>query len=198
MSYAALVEFFCSEDHLPIHVNQVLAWIRENTDHKEIALHGVSREKKGYRGAIRRRAVNMGPPYSQNPDDLVIFTDILYGSDLPDEWKRLVIVKEVIHVFDPPEARVDSPQKLVTLVPEIIARQLTGTPFLPAINDQFGAFRAMKVLLPAPLRERMKAAIDDGSRTVEEVASFCQLPEVYVDIWISHYDLLEEIINGTP
>lgn len=190
MSYTALVDFFCKEDHLPVHVNQVLQWIRENTDHKNIILHGVGREKKGYRGAFRRRAVNFGNVYSQNPDDLEIFTDILYGADLPEDWKRLVIVKEAIHVFDPPAARVDTPSKLLELIPRIITTQLVGSsPFLPALNDHLGAFRAMAVLLPHPVREKMKAAVDDGSRTVDEVASFCQLPEPYVDIWISHGDV---------
>ncbi|MBE9020795.1 hypothetical protein IQ272_32655, partial [Chroococcidiopsidales cyanobacterium LEGE 13417] len=181
MSYQALVDFFCEEDHLPVHVDQVLKWIRENTDHNNIALHGVDRDKKGFKGGFRRKAINTGSPYSQNPDDLVIYTDIFYGLDLSEEWKRLVIVKEAIHVFDAPGVRVDTPEGLAQLIPRIITGQLTGSaPFAPALNDHFGAFRAMAVLLPLPLRDRMKAAIDDGSRTVEEVASFCQLPEVYV------------------
>ena len=43
MSYIALVDSFSGEVDLPVHVNQVLAWIRDNTDHKNITLHGVTR-----------------------------------------------------------------------------------------------------------------------------------------------------------
>ncbi|NTI86055.1 hypothetical protein G6L87_03135 [Agrobacterium rhizogenes] len=196
MSYIALVDSFSGEVDLPVHVNQVLAWIRQNTDHKNITLHGVTRNSKSYRGGFRRRAVNIGVPYSQDSDDIIIYTDVLFGTDLPEDWKRLVIVKEVIHVFDGAQACVDSAAKLEQLIPNIITRQLTGTSFLPAVNDQFGAFRAMAVLLPKPVRERMKVVLDSGDRTVEEIASFCQLPEVYVDIWINHAELLEALIVG--
>jgi hypothetical protein len=115
---------------------------------------------------------------------------------LPEDWKRLVIVKEVIHVFDGPEARVDTPHKLTQLIPNIITTQLTGAPFLPALNDHFGAFRAMAVLLPKPMRQRLKDAIESGDRSVVEVAQFCQLPEVYVDIWINHADSLEKLVSA--
>ncbi len=194
MTYKALVDYFCDEKDLPVHVNQVLGWIRENTDHKNITLHGVDRDKKSFRGGFRRRAVNIGRPYSQDSDDIVIYTDVLYGSDLPDEWKRLVIVKEVIHVFDGPGVRVDSPEKLNKLIPDIIAKQL-GTPvFEPALNDRLGAFRAMAVLLPPPLRDRMKEAVASDSRSISEVASFCQLPEAYVDLWVRHSEMIEPIL----
>lgn len=198
MTYKALVDSFCEEVDLPVHVNQVLSWVRENTDHKIIKLHGVNRNSQSFRGGFRRKAINVGVAYSQNPEDIEIHTDILFGNDLHDDWKRLVIVKEVMHVFDGPEACVDTPEKLAQLIPNIITMQLTGAPFIPALNDHFGAFRAMAVLLPKPMRQRLKDAIDSGDRTVEEVAQFCQLPEAYVDIWISHAERLESLILGHP
>jgi len=195
MSYRALVDSFSAEVDLPVHVNQVLAWVRENTDHKSILLHGVSRESTSFRGAFRRRSVPAGGMYSHDHE---IYTDVFYGEDLADDWKRLVIVKEVIHVFDGPEACVDTPEKLANLIPSIIARQLSGSPFLPALNDHFGPFRAMAVLLPAALRDRMKEAVDSGSRTISEVATFCQLPEVYVDIWINYAPEIEPLLFEAP
>ncbi|MBB4184896.1 hypothetical protein GGE07_001525 [Sinorhizobium terangae] len=194
-SYKALVDSFSAEVQLPVHVNQVLAWIRENTDHKNIALHGVDRGSKSFRGAFRRRAINTGGVYSQEYD---IYTDIFYGLDLEDDWKRLVIVKEVIHVFDANGSCVDTPEKLARLIPSIITNQLSGSPFEPALNDHFGPFRAMAVLLPAPLRQRMKESIDNGSRTIEEVAAFCHLPLPYVDIWINYAHQIEPLLFEIP
>jgi hypothetical protein len=193
MSYKALVDSFSVEEELPVHVDQVLHWIRKNTDHKQITLHGVDRGSKSFRGAFRRRAISTGSVYSEEYE---IFTDVFYGTDLPDVWKRLVIVKEVLHVFDPSGSCVNTPEKLAKLIPSIITNQLSGSgsPFMPAINDHMGPFRAMAVLLPAPMRQKMKEAVDSGSRTIGEVASFCQLPEAYVDIWINYADQIEPML----
>lgn len=196
MSFKALVDSFCEEVELPITVDQVLNWIRDNTDFKHIKLRGIDRAgSKAYRGAYRRTDVNLGAPYSMDFDKIEIHVDILYGIDLPDDWKRLVIVKEVIHVFDVPPARVDTADKVAQLIPHLLSQQLAGTPFFyPGFNDKVGPFKAMAVLMPAPLRKPIKEAVDSGSRTIEEVAAFCNLPEVYVDMWLSHADAIEAII----
>ena len=178
MTFRTLADAFLSEQILPIEVNSVLDWIKQNTDHKEITLHGVERDNKAYRGAFRRKAIPSGMPYSHEYD---IITQILYGIDLPEEWKRLVIVKEALHVFDPEGSCVVTPESLRQLIPAIISREL-GAPFIPALNDHFGAFKAMAVMLPRHARNKLGKAIEDGSRTVQEVAHFVRLPEAFVDI----------------
>jgi hypothetical protein len=79
---------------------------------------------------------------------------------------------------------VDTAEKLRQLIPAIISRELQSAPFFPAINDQYGAFKAMAALLPAPARDRLAASVEAGQRTVEEVALYSRLPESYVDIWL--------------
>jgi hypothetical protein len=54
MTFRILAETFSSKQILPIEVDSILNWIRENTDHKDITLHGVERDNKAYRGAFRR------------------------------------------------------------------------------------------------------------------------------------------------
>ena len=181
MTFRALADSFSATENLPIRVDDVLDWIRTHTDHKDITLYGVQRGSKAYRGGFRRIAIPQGLPYS---GEFNIITQILYGEDLEDDWKRLVIVKEALHIFDSPKLCVDTPEKLQKLVPAIISSELRGAPFLPAINDQFGALRAMAVLLPNVTRIKLATAIDSGSRSVEEVAQFVRLPEFYVDLWI--------------
>ena len=192
MTFRALADSFSDADEFPIRVDDVLGWIRDHTDHKEITLHGVQRGSRAYRGAFRRKAIPQGPPYSH---DFEIFTDILYGLDLDEPWKRLVIVKEALHVFDGGDFRVDNPEKLKKLVPSVISSDLRGASFLPGINDRFGALRAMAVLLPTEARRKFAILIEDGSRTVEEIAQFVRLPEFYVDIWIRLGDEIDPLLD---
>jgi len=181
MSYASLVEYFAHTEDLPIPVNAVLDRIRTTTDHKDIRLYPVERHNKAFRGAFRRLAYPIGKMYSH---EFEIVCQILYGRDLPDEWKRLVIVKEALHVFDPEGSRVDTQDKVRKLIPQVITPDLRGTPFGPAIDDYLGVFRAMAVLLPRHARTKLKAAVDASSRTVTEIADYVRLPDYYVDIWL--------------
>lgn len=196
MTLVALADSFCNEDSLPILVNDVLSWIRDNTDHKIIELHSVKRAHRAFRGAFKRTAITIGGVYSAETE---IHVQILYGEDLPPEWKRLVIVKEALHIFDPQDSRVDTPEDLRRLIPAIISPELKQTPtFMPALNDQLGTFKAMSILLPRVARGKLAAAVADGSRTVEEVASYVRLPEPYVDIWLRHGEELEKIVLEGP
>lgn len=192
MSYRALVEFLADADELPVSVNTVLDWIEQNTDHKSINLHGVAREHKAFRGAFRRRAAPTLTPYATDQE---IWTDVLYGKDLPEEWKRLVIVKEVLHVFDGEPERVHTPDAVHRLILSVIHRDIPPT-FPPAVNDHFGAFRAMAVLLPRNARRRLKAAQEqnNGVPTTQEIARYCQVPVFYVDVWMQMGDVFEGLM----
>jgi hypothetical protein len=190
MTYLALVEAFADIEDLPIPVDEVLNWIRANTDHKDIRLHSVGRKKKAFRGAFRRIGIPRGGMYS---GDYEIITQILYGEDLPQDWKRLVISKEAMHVFDSGTEQVSTAEGVRKLIPAVIAQELNGAPFMPALNDHLGAFRALAVLIPRKARLKLKAA--EETRSTAEVARFVQLPEYYVDIWLKYGAELEELFS---
>lgn len=189
MSYVALVKAFEQVENLPLPVDKVLDWIRANTDHKDIRLHPVGRKKKAFRGAFRRIGIPSGNMYSGEYD---IHCQILYGEDLPSEWKRLVICKEAMHVFDGGGGQVDSGEALRKLIPAVILNELKGAPFLPAVNDHMGAFKALAVLMPRAARRKLKAAGE--KRSTVEIARFVQLPDFYVDIWLQMGDELERLL----
>src|ERR1700761_4265304 len=106
MSYQALVRHFSKVEDLPIQVDAVLDWIRVHTDHKDIRLYPVERHKKAFRGAFRRIGIPNGGMYG---GDFDIVTQVLYGQDLEEDWKRLVFVKEALHVFDTEKDKVNTP-----------------------------------------------------------------------------------------
>lgn len=193
MSYPALVKAFSKIEDLPIPVDEVLTWIRTHTDHKDLRLYPVERRKKAFRGAFRRLGIPKGGVYSHDYD---IVCQILYGEDLPDEWKRLVIVKEALHVFDPANHQVNTPDAVRKLIPAVITPELLKAPFVPAINDHLGAYRALAVLLPRAARRRLKASIDAGQRTSTEIASYARLPDFYVDIWLDVGEQIEQELLG--
>jgi hypothetical protein len=175
-------------------VVDVLRWIREHTDHKDIRLYPVGRHKKAFRGAFRRIGIPAGKAYSH---DFEIVSQVLYGEDLPQEWKRLVIVKEALHVFDPANHQVNTPEGVRRLIPAVITPELrAAAPFAPAIDDFLGAYKAMAVLLPRQARQRLKEAIDSGRRTSTEIADYAQLPDFYVGIWLEAADSVERDLCG--
>ena len=92
--------------------------IRENTDHNDIRLHPVERTHRAFRGAFRRIAVRRGNMYSHDPD---IVTQVLYGEIKVPDWKRLVIVKEALHVFDPEGNQINTPDAVRRLIPAVIS-----------------------------------------------------------------------------
>lgn len=189
MTYLALVKAFAQTEDLPIPVDAVLDWIRTNTDYKDIRLHAVGRKKKAFRGAFRRIGIPRGGMYSGDYD---IITQILYGDDLDDDWKRLVICKEAMHVFDASGEQVSTAESVRKLIPAVILTELKGAPFLPALNDHLGAFRALAVLMPKQTRIKFKAA--EEKRSTAEIARFVKLPEVYVETWLQFGDELEKIL----
>jgi hypothetical protein len=189
MTYIALVKAFALTEDMPVPVDAVLDWIRAHTDHKDIRLHAVGRKKKAFRGAFRRIAIPCGGMYS---GDYEIITQILYGDDLPDDWKRLVICKEAMHVFDASGEQVGTADSVRKLIPAMILTELKGAPFLPALNDHLGAFRALAVLMPKQTRVKFKAA--EEKRSTAEISRFVKLPEVYVETWLQYGDELEKIL----
>lgn len=193
MSYAALVAHFSDYEDLPIPIDAVLDWIRENTDHKDIRLHPVGRTTRAFRGACRRTAIPKGAPYAADFD---IVTEVLFGEDLDEPWKRLVIAKEVLHVFDPQNQRVNTPDAVRRLIPTIITQELHGAPFIPAFNDHLGAFKAMAVLVPVTARQKLRSSLQERTRTVSEIARYVRLPDAYVDIWLESGDEIEPILCG--
>ncbi|MHA4733245.1 hypothetical protein [Ensifer adhaerens] len=192
MTFKALADSFSEDETLPVRVDVILDWIRANTDHQDITLHGVTRSNRAFRGGFRRRSIPKGMMYGGDHD---IITEIFYGDDLSEDWKRLVIVKEALHVFDGTAECVDTPDKLRLLIPSIISNDLRNT-FLPAMNDQLGAFRAMVILIPEAARVKLAAAVEAGTRTVEEVANYTQLPTSYVDLWIRYGHQIRNAILG--
>jgi hypothetical protein len=189
MSYLALVDAFARVEDLPIPVNAVLDWIRTHTDHADIRLHAVGRKKRAFRGAFRRIGIPRGGMYAGDYD---IITQILYGEDLPSDWKRLVICKEAMHVFDGGGERVSTEDGVRRLIPAVIAPELKGVPFVPAMNDHMGAFRALAVLIPRAARLKLMEA--EEIRSTAEIARFVQIPEFYVDIWLRHGAELERLL----
>lgn len=193
MSYQALVKAFSKIEDLPIPVDAVLKWIRDHTDHKDIRLHGVGRNSRAFRGAFRRLGIPTGKPYSHDYD---LVCQVLYGKDLPDDWKRLVIVKEALHVFDPAEHQVNTKDGVRQLIREVITPELRATSFAPAINDYLGAYRAMAVLLPRAARRKLTRAVAEGTRTPAEIATYAQLPDHYVGIWLDIGEEAERQLAG--
>jgi hypothetical protein len=193
MTYTALVKAFSKIEDLPIPVDAVLKWIQDHTDHKDLRLHPVSRQSKAFRGAFRRLGIPTGKPYSGDYD---LICQVLYGQDLPEDWKRMVIVKEALHVFDPAGHHVNTADAVRKLIQQVITPELKQAPFAPAVDDFLGPYRAMAVLLPRAARRKLRRAYEAGTRTSSEIASYARLPDYYVEIWLDIGEEAEHELAG--
>jgi hypothetical protein len=90
------------------------------------------------------------------------------------------------------EERVSTEEGVRRLIPAVIAPELKGVPFVPALNDRMGAFRALAVLIPRAARIKLVEA--EERRSTAEIARFVQIPEFYVDIWLRHGTELEKLL----
>src|ERR1700741_1874083 len=119
--------------------------------------------------------------YSQEFD---IVTQILFGQDLPLEWKRLIIVKKALHVFD--THQVDTPDDVRKLIPAVIPPELKSTTwFGAAVDDYFGLTRQWPFCSQRPHKQSFaQQQWKNGTRTSTEIADFVQLPDYYVGMWL--------------
>lgn len=112
-------------------------------------------------------------------------TQIIYSLQQPIEWQRLVVCKELVHVFDDTGIETDQPTEVIELV-----KQLSGeipksikTGGLHWFFDGLAEYQAMAILFPFGLRE----AINGKGQTVDKdrIAYELELPVRVVDFVLS-------------
>ena len=192
MTYAALVEHFSNIESLPIPIDEVINWVRNRTEHKRIKLHAVDREHKAFRGAFRRTVMPSLLPYNTDPE---ILNRIFYGGDLSEEWKRLVITKELLHVFDSDKETINSREAVMKLIPAIIFPEVKHFQDAAISNDRVGPLKAMNILLPETARQKLQIALESGTRHSSDIAHYCKLPQPWVEIWLKEGAKLSKILK---
>jgi hypothetical protein len=188
MNLASLLEHFDSYQNLHIEVDTVRDQVLTLGFQDEIRFHFVNIEENILRGLLYRytkHAVVYGDP--------IRCSEICIAKSLSPEWKRLVAVKELLHVTDTEdetaqsEAAVEKLIKRLSLPPEILEETKSS------LNDRTRIIPALAVLVPKGCRNILRPLYQDGKITTADIANMAQVPERYSDFIMS--DLFEDLIT---
>ena len=182
-----LIEHFDSYTTLPVDVNDVRDQLIERGVQDEIEFHFVSMDVSKIRGILRRYTKHSAP-YS----DPKFHSDILIARDMGEEdeaWKRLVAVKEILHISDSDKlsaqsaVAVDHLFQNFSLPPEIrtvnIANGQTKQSFF---NDHITIYFAMAILIPQKCRKALRKLHTDQIYSPREIASIAKIPLRYIPL----------------
>ena len=121
-------------------------------------------------------------------DGEFLVADISYCSALDADPAELLfaLTKELMHVFDPPETRIDTREKFIQFL-----KDLQNAPFdrpNQAVEAENRArWMAILVLCPKPLRDAVAAEIKEGRALRVEVAQRLGLPEWVMEVALDDY-----------
>lgn len=181
MTYKRLYEFSDSQDSIAIPVNGMARHAISLCDEDDIQFIKTPFETKQCLGYMRKSGT-LPKPYADHDNWIV---SIFYASELNTCWRRFVCTKELMHIFDAPEAR--------TSTAATFERQLAELANLPLWQDtspqtkaEFKAYwMALGVLCPLSLREIFLADYTKGLLSDYDIAIRFRVPEAYVRTMMS-------------
>jgi hypothetical protein len=127
-----------------------------------------------------------------------LVADISYCAALEDDPAELLfaLVKELMHVFDPAEARIDTRDKFIAFLKALQNTPLDGSNVSLQMESS-ARWMALLVFIPRPLREEIRAEITDGRALRIEVAQRLGLPEFAVEVALDdYYDVAYSTLVG--
>ncbi|MDZ4777775.1 MAG: hypothetical protein SGJ23_13425 [Alphaproteobacteria bacterium] len=110
---------------------------------------------------------------------------VRYSNKLNLCWQRFVQCKEVMHAFDPQEAKANSDARVAQLLEEISVPLDSGnqTPVYRSENPTL--WMALAVFCPVRFRNKYRLLYEQGHLTPYEVALKARIPEQYVPAMMS-------------
>jgi len=156
-------------------------WLKEQA----IALSTITLVKEQWSGVLDIASVRgfyvegpIGPPVPlAATESLIVLARAMCLGPLGDHWRRIVYTKELMHVFDDPDEKADTPEKFDVQIEKF------GDPTKP-MSPQFraeqkAAWRAMMALCPESRRLEYKAQIAASEISHDVVASALRIPVAF-------------------
>jgi hypothetical protein len=188
MTYSALVTAFTNHRNLPISPNLIIDWVIENTGFDEVILYGTIVPKKSFWGTFRVVWLPGPGMYSHDP---ICTARISFDTELDSGHRRLVVTKELTHVFDSPHSAVDTGEKLRELLNDLLFTKMSSGGGEFARWDSNGLLRAFPLLFPRAIRHELTAELEAGRQSYRAIANIVDIPVEFVQFWIENGDEVE-------
>lgn len=107
---------------------------------------------------------------------------IVLARSLNREWRRIVYTKELMHAFDEPEEKADTPEKFDLQIERIADPSADMSPQYRA--EIKALWRALGVLCNAEMRAEFKEAIQKDEMSEAVVAARLSIPEPFVRVLV--------------
>lgn len=178
-----LVEHFSHVAELPVEVDEIVAQINVIGLQDEIYLFEADTEPTKIRGAFHQFRYRPGV-YA----DPISVTHIVYSANVPLEWKRVIAVKELVHIFDSIPAKTDTEDEVSQLLDKLVgplSSEDYGFADLQAAKDRLALYQSLPLLLPNAALTIARKEVEDGQVTPEEVAQWACMPVELVRLMLS-------------
>ena len=154
----------------------------------KILLYSVDIEKSVSLGHIKLRS------YRQSPyGDMLNEASIRYDKTLNRCWQRLVVCKELMHVFDNKDERVDTDDKFKKLMSEFDSPPLAADSSPMYQSELRAQWMAIACLVPRRLKNFYTKEFLNGNMTDQVIATKLKIPKEYVSSFVSpYYDVVLE------
>jgi hypothetical protein len=195
MSARKVSQHFDGVGKVPVDIKDVLKWINAHLMDEVINIHGIDISADSLNGGI----VSQTMPQKPHPNSAVRpwkQHTIAYRTQLSMEMQRLVVCKEVLHVFEPPSVRTNDQLKVLALAEALMVKNggEPGEGQAAALADNISKWNAVTVLFPFGYWEECFKAHKEGAMTLDEIADALEIPRSYVavtmtDGWRAHREI---------
>ena len=198
MKFQEIISALNSERETPIKPEKIIKILRGGLVKDHLVFIGVDLDTKVLKGKFVRKVYETVPtkyvlrPYEHDDSDIV--TKIYYARNQEDDWKRLTVIKELLHIVDPDRIRFSNHDEVRTLVSHLSqpmihifsqkAEGSNGDNFSSMI-DYLADMRAVIAMVPEPIRLLACKKLEDGKITVPELAELFGIPLEYMSVVVS-------------
>ena len=156
-------------------------WIKEQV----IDITPISAVKEQWTGVIDNTMMRgfyiegpLGPPTPLLDNEVLI----VLARSLDREWRRIVYTKELMHAFDEPEEKADSPETFDLQIEKVSDPSADMSPQYRA--EIKALWRALGVLCSAEMRATFKEEIEKDTMSEAVVSARLSIPEPFVRILV--------------
>ena len=172
------------------HTNKLgTKWIRDQV----IDITSISSVKEQWTGVLDDTSIRgfyiegpLGPPVPLDDNEVLI----VLARSLNRDWRRIVYTKELMHAFDEPDEKTDTPEKFDVQSEKFSDPSVEVSPQFRA--EVKALWRALGALCPEELRLEFKSAIDNERMSEAVVAARLRIPIQFIRLLIRN-DFIKNI-----